>query len=50
MKKRRIAAAGLAALMVMTSTVLAGCGGSKPKEDTSTETSGEVVWWGWTPG
>lgn len=50
MKRKRIAAAGLAALMVLTSTVLAGCGGSKQKEDTSTETSGEVVWWGWTPG
>jgi len=50
MKKRRIAAAGLVAVMVMMTTMLGGCGSSKEVEDTSSETSGEVVWWGWTPG
>jgi len=50
MKKRRIVAAGLIALMVMMTTMLGGCGSSKEVEDTSSETSGEVVWWGWTPG
>lgn len=51
MRKRRFAAAGLAAIMVLSLVSLAGCGGgSKTKEDISTETSGEVVWWGWTPG
>lgn len=50
MKKTRVLAVILVALMVMMTTVLAGCGGSKETEDTSSETSGEVVWWGWTPG
>ncbi len=50
MKKTRVVVAGLVALMVMMTTVLAGCSGGKKTEDTSTETSGEVVWWGWTPG
>lgn len=50
MKKAKIATVGIAVLSVMMTTLLAGCGGSKEVEDTSTETSGEVVWWGWTPG
>lgn len=41
---------GLVTISVLMTTVLAGCGGSKTVEDTSSETSGEVVWWGWTPG
>lgn len=49
MKKVRVLA-GLVSLTVIMSTVLAGCGQSKQTEDTSSETSGEVVWWGWTPG
>ena len=49
MKKSKVVAMGLAAFMLMT-TVLAGCSSSKETEDTSSETSGEVVWWGWTPG
>lgn len=50
MKKSRVVVVGLVALMVMMTTVLSGCSGSKKTEDTSSETSGEVVWWGWTPG
>lgn len=50
MKRRRIAVMGLVTISVLMTTVLAGCGGSKTVEDTSSETSGEVVWWGWTPG
>ncbi|MFT4006473.1 MAG: ABC transporter substrate-binding protein [Lacrimispora sp.] len=50
MRKAKTAVAGLVALMVMMTTVLTGCGSSKKTEDTSSETSGEVVWWGWTPG
>lgn len=50
MKRRKIVTAGLVALTVLITTVLGGCGGSKEVEDTSTETSGEIVWWGWTPG
>ncbi|MFW2491237.1 ABC transporter substrate-binding protein [Clostridium chromiireducens] len=42
--------ASLVTLMFMMTTVLAGCSGNKKAEDTSSETSGEVVWWGWTPG
>lgn len=38
------------AVLTMVS-ILSGCGGTgKAPEDTSTETSGEIVWWGWTPG
>ena len=50
MKKARVVLVVLVALMLMMTTVLAGCSSSKKTEDTSTETSGEVVWWGWTPG
>jgi len=50
MKKKRFVAVGLVALMVMMSAVLAGCSTSKKTVDTSTDTKGEVVWWGWTPG
>lgn len=50
MKKRRVVVVGLFVLMLMMTAVLAGCGGSKKTVDTSTKTSGEVVWWGWTPG
>jgi ABC-type glycerol-3-phosphate transport system substrate-binding protein len=49
MKKMRVVAVGLVILIMMT-TMLAGCSGSKKTVDTSSETSGEVVWWGWTPG
>lgn len=49
MKRTRTVVAVVTLAMLM-STVLAGCGGSKKTEDTSSETSGEVVWWGWTPG
>lgn len=52
MKKLRVA---LVALLTLTVTsVSVGCknsqNNSKVPEDKSTETSGEVVWWGWTPG
>lgn len=50
MRKAKTVVAGLVALMAMMTTVLTGCDGSKKTEDTSSETSGEVVWWGWTPG
>ena len=50
MKRKRFVAVGLVALMVMMSAVLAGCSTSKKTVDTSTDTKGEVVWWGWTPG
>lgn len=50
MNKTKVLGVGLVALMLMITTVLAGCGSSKETEDTSSETSGEVVWWGWTPG
>ncbi|WP_084760309.1 ABC transporter substrate-binding protein [Cohnella panacarvi] len=50
MKKSKVVGMGLAAFMLMTTTVLAGCSSGKEAKDTSTETSGEVVWWGWTPG
>ena len=44
------------ALVLTFSMVLAGCGGSSSAPAASNEpilgdaTSGEVVWWGWTPG
>lgn len=49
MKKRM---ALLLAALVASTSILAGCGssGGQAVEDTSTETKGEVVWWGWTPG
>ncbi len=50
MKKAKVVLVCLVTLILMMSTVLAGCSGSKKAVDTSTETSGEVVWWGWTPG
>lgn len=50
MKKTKVVGVALVALMLMMTTVLAGCSSSKKTEDTSSETSGEVVWWGWTPG
>ncbi|GAB2023167.1 extracellular solute-binding protein [Pseudolactococcus yaeyamensis] len=37
-------------MIVLTLATLTGCGASKKVEDTSSETKGEVVWWGWTPG
>lgn len=52
MKRIRIALTALLTITMITG-VLSACGGgssSKEVEDTSTETSGEVVWWGWTPG
>lgn len=49
MKKARVLVS-LVTLMVMMTTMLTGCSGGNKTEDTSTETSGEVVWWGWTPG
>lgn len=50
MKKTRVVLVVLFALMFTMSTLLAGCSNSKKTVDTSTDTSGEVVWWGWTPG
>lgn len=51
MKKVKVLGIALAAFMLMATSVLAGCSSSSSKtEDTSTETKGEVVWWGWTPG
>ena len=50
MKKTKVVVAGLVALMLMMTAVLTGCGSSKETKDASSETSGEVVWWGWTPG
>lgn len=51
MKMMKRAGAAFVASLVLATTVLTGCGGNeKQPEDTSTETSGEVVWWGWTPG
>ncbi|MFV0529325.1 MAG: ABC transporter substrate-binding protein [Lachnospiraceae bacterium] len=50
MKRIRRVLAGLGIVVLALTTVLTGCGGSKQVEDTSSETSGEVVWWGWTPG
>ena len=49
MKKTRAIVAGLVALTLILTTMLTGCG-KKNTEDISTETSGEIVWWGWTPG
>lgn len=49
MKKYKLITAGLLSATMLTS-MLTGCGGEKEVEDKSTETSGEVVWWGWTPG
>ncbi|RED51189.1 ABC transporter substrate-binding protein [Cohnella lupini] len=50
MKKTKAVVAGLVALMLMMTAVLTGCSSNKEIKDTSSETSGEVVWWGWTPG
>jgi ABC-type sugar transport system, periplasmic component len=50
MKKARAVVVGLVTLVLLMTTVLAGCSGSKKVVDTSSETKGEVVWWGWTPG
>lgn len=50
MKTTKGVVVGLVALMLMMTTALAGCSSSKETKDTSSETSGEVVWWGWTPG
>ncbi|MDR1687083.1 MAG: ABC transporter substrate-binding protein [Clostridiales bacterium] len=51
MKKTRIVIAAML-LLTLTASMLSGCGGGAGTTvtDTSTETSGEVVWWGWTPG
>lgn len=49
MKKSKVITAGLLSATMLAS-MLTGCGGEKKVEDKSTETSGEVVWWGWTPG
>lgn len=51
MKNRKVLVMGFVALMVILTTALAGCSSSKKSAaDTSTATSGNVVWWGWTPG
>lgn len=50
MKKSKVVVVVLVALMVMMTTVFTGCSGSKKTKDTSSATSGKVVWWGWTPG
>ncbi|MDR0886221.1 MAG: extracellular solute-binding protein [Clostridiales Family XIII bacterium] len=50
MKKSMVKRIMAIALVVVLCIGVTACGGSKPVEDTSTETSGEVVWWGWTPG
>lgn len=47
MKKTKFITVGIIVLALAT---LTGCSGSKKVEDTSSETKGEVVWWGWTPG
>lgn len=49
MKRYKMIIAGLLSVSMLAS-LLTGCGGEKKIEDKSTETSGEVVWWGWTPG
>lgn len=46
--KKKLVSVLLAAGMITTLT--AACGGAKEVEDKSTDTSGEIVWWGWTPG
>ena len=50
MKKTKTIAMLLVVGLMM--SLLVGCvgGGNKEVEDTSTAVSGEVVWWGWTPG
>ncbi len=42
----------LSILLVITlvAAMLTACGGSSAPEQTGTATSGEIVWWGWTPG
>jgi len=50
MKNAKAVVAGLVAFMLVMTVVLTGCSSSKETKDTSSETSGEVVWWGWTPG
>ena len=50
MKKAKCVVSVLLSLIMLMSTVLVGCGGSKEIVDKSSETSGTVVWWGWTPG
>ncbi len=59
MKKTKVVLASLVALMVLMSSLLGGCAGSSTTTATtsgSTGTtgeavvSGEIVWWGWTPG
>ena len=50
MKRTRVVAAVLVVLVVLMSSLLGGCGSGAKTEDQSTETSGEIVWWGWTPG
>lgn len=51
-RRKRIGSAAISvvALTAMLSAALAGCGSSQKAGDNSSETSGEVVWWGWTPG
>lgn len=50
MKARKVKV--LVAMLAVLSMTLTGCSGNKSQavEDTSSATSGEVVWWGWTPG
>ncbi|WP_127533200.1 ABC transporter substrate-binding protein [Paenibacillus kobensis] len=50
MKKSKVVVVSLVALMLAMTSALTGCGSSKKTEDTSSETKGEVMWWGWTPG
>lgn len=50
MKRTRIVAAVLIVLVILMSSLFGGCGDGTKTEDKSTETSGEIVWWGWTPG
>lgn len=49
MKRTKVVVIGFILIFILTS-VFAGCTSNKKTEDTSTETKGEVVWWGWTPG
>lgn len=44
---RRTAGAGLLAATALAG--LAACSGGAAAEDTSTATSGDITWWGWTP-
>lgn len=49
MIKKKVYTMGMLALTLV---ALSGCGngGDKAVKDASSDTKGEVVWWGWTPG